>query len=118
MKSEPGTKDPLHAMLARVIVETLGLDARSACELTPHAPLVGGHLGLSALDVLEVAACLEEQFDISFADAVGSRDALASIANLASFIRRQAPVNVRASLPVMDVEFDEDEVTLHDWFRV
>jgi acyl carrier protein len=118
VKNEAVIRDPLHAMLARVIVETLGLDARSACELTPHAPLVGGHLGLSALDVLEVAACLEERFDVSFADGVGSRDALTSIATLASFIRRQAPVCVLVTLPALDVEFDEDEVLVHDWFRV
>ena len=118
MKNEVVIHDLLHAMLTRIVVETLGLDPSSARELTPHGPLVGRHLGLNDLDVLEVAATLEEQFDVSFGGRLGSRDAFRSIASLASFIRRQAPVSIMTRLPALDVEFDEDELMLPDGFRV
>ena len=117
MKNEDVFHDPLHAMLVRVIVETLGLNASSACELTPHSPLVGGHLGLTELDVLEVTARLEEQFDVSFGSGLCSQNALTNIASLAAFIRRQAPAGIVARLPALDVEFDETEVMQPDGFR-
>ena len=117
MKNEDVFHDPLHAMLARVIVETLGLDASSAGELTPHSPLVGGNLGLNDLDVLEVAARLEEQFDVSFGGGLGSQNALANIGSLASHIRRQAPVSIAANLPALDSEFDETELMQPDGLR-
>ncbi|HUG12587.1 MAG TPA: hypothetical protein VMM36_16340 [Opitutaceae bacterium] len=109
MKNEAVINDPLHAMLTRITVETLGLDACSARELSPHSPLVGGHLGLNDLDVLEVAARIEEEFDVSFGGGRGSRNALTSIASIATFVRRQAPVSIVASLPALDLEFDETE---------
>lgn len=118
MKTETRIIDPLHAMLAHLIVGTLGLDATEALALTPQTPLLGGRLGLNELDVLEVAACVEEQFDVPLDCGMESQGALTSIASLASFIRRQAPVSVMAGLPALDVEFDEDEVLVHDWFRV
>jgi acyl carrier protein len=118
VKYEAVVHDPLHAMLTHLVIDTLGLDSAQARELTPQTPLFGGSLGLNDLDVLEVAARAEEQFDVSLSEGVGSKDALANIASLASFIRRQAPVTVVANLPALDVEFDEDEVLVHDWFRV
>jgi acyl carrier protein len=110
VKNEAVIHDPLHATLMRVIVETLGLDECTARELTPHGPLAGGNLGLNDLDLLEVAARIEEEFDVSFSVGSGSRDSLTSIASLASFIRRQAPVSIASQLPALDPEFDETEV--------
>lgn len=97
-------------MLTRIVVETLGLDAWSARELTTHGPLAGGHLGLNELDVLEVAARIEEEFAVSFGSGMGPQDALVSIASLASFIRRQAPVSMVASLPALELEFEDTEM--------
>jgi hypothetical protein len=111
-------RDPLHAMLAHIVVDTLGLDAAQALTLTPVTPLLGGRLGLNELDVLEVGARVEEQFEVSLSSGSGWQDALTNIAGLASFIRRQAPISVTISLPALDVEFDEDELQLRDRFRV
>lgn len=118
MKNAAVIHDPLHAMLAHLVVDTLGLDVSRIHELTPHGPLVGGSLGLNDLDILEVVSHIEEHFDVSFDGGVNSRNALTTIASLASFIRRQAPVSVMMRLPALDVEFDEDELMLPDGFRV
>ena len=110
--------DPLHATLARLIMDTLGLSPSRASELEPDFALVGGKLGLTDLDILEVAVCVEERFEVTFGNDASSKRALTNIASLASFIRRQAPVSMVASLPALDVEFDETQVSQPDWFRV
>ena len=104
-------------MLAQLVVDTLALDTGEVRYLAPHGPLLGGAPGLTMLDVLEVAGHVEEQFDVSFNDGVNSKHALTSIASLASFIRRQAPVGIAANLPALDVEFDETELMQPGGFR-
>ena len=118
MNNRAITHDPLHAMLARLVADTLGLNNAQLLELTPQTPLLGSHLGLNELDVLEVAARLEEQFDVSFSHGVSAKHALKNIASLASFLRHHAPVSIAASLPALDVELDETELMQRDWFRV
>jgi len=118
VKNEAVIHDPLHAMLAHLIVDKLGMDAIRARELTPDRPLVGGSLGLNKLDVLEVAGHVEEQFDVSFNDGVVSQNALTSIASLATFIRLRARVSTVARLPELEGEFDETELMLPDGFRI
>jgi hypothetical protein len=98
-------------MLARLIVDRLGVDASKARDIDPHGSIIGSNLCRNMRDVLEVADQIEEQFDVSFADPVNTCAALASIASLASFIRRQAPFRIVASLPTLDVKSDETGMT-------
>jgi acyl carrier protein len=96
-------------MIAHVIVDTLGLDADNAREIKPHDPLLGDHLDRNGFAAMELGARIKEEFDVSIFGGNGSQNALKSIASLASFIRRQAPISVVASLPELDAEFDETQ---------
>ena len=84
--------DPLAARLKTLIVETLKLDDVRPEDIPDDEPLFGSpRFGLDSIDALELVLKLEKEFGVKIGSSEESRKALASVNELAAFIRaRQA----------------------------
>ncbi|MEO7414007.1 MAG: phosphopantetheine-binding protein [Opitutaceae bacterium] len=82
--------DPLKTRLKQLIVTTLKLEDVTPAELADDEPLIGSGLNLDSIDALELVVTLEKEFGVKIASSEESRQALASIAHLAEFIRARA----------------------------
>lgn len=84
--------DPLIARLKHLVVETLKLDDVRAEEIPDDEPLFGSpRFGLDSIDALELVLRLEKEFGVKITSSEESRQALASVAALAVFIRARQP---------------------------
>jgi len=79
--------DPLISRLKHLIVDTLRLDGVTPADIDESAPLIGSGLALDSIDALELVVKIEKEFGIKIGSSEESRQALASINSLASFIR-------------------------------
>jgi acyl carrier protein len=82
--------DPLKTRLKQLIVTTLKLEDVTPADLPDDEPLIGSGLNLDSIDALELVVTLEKEFGVKIASSEESRQALASIAHLAEFIRARA----------------------------
>jgi acyl carrier protein len=82
--------DSLNSRLKQLIVSTLKLEDVDPAELADDEPLIGSGLNLDSIDALELVVTLEKEFGIKIGSSEESRQALASIAHLAEFIRARA----------------------------
>lgn len=82
--------DPLKTKLKQLIVTTLKLEDVTPADLADDEPLIGSGLNLDSIDALELVVTLEKEFGVKIASSEESRQALASIAHLAEFIRARA----------------------------
>jgi acyl carrier protein len=82
--------DPLKTKLKQLIVTTLKLEDVTPADLPDDEPLIGSGLNLDSIDALELVVTLEKEFGVKIASSEESRQALASIAHLAEFIRARA----------------------------
>jgi acyl carrier protein len=82
--------DPLKTKLKQLIVTTLKLEDVAPADLADDEPLIGSGLNLDSIDALELVVTLEKEFGVKIASSEESRQALASIAHLAEFIRARA----------------------------
>ena len=85
----------LETRLKTLIVSGLHLDGVDPASIDSDAPLFGdrgelGGLGLDSIDALELVVKIEKEFGIKIGSAEESRQALASVASLAAFIRARA----------------------------
>jgi acyl carrier protein len=87
---EPRMADPLIARLKVLIVDTLKLDDVRPEDISDDEPLIGTGLNLDSIDALELVVKLEKEFGIKITNSEQSRAALASVVQLAAFIRAQA----------------------------
>jgi acyl carrier protein len=83
--------DPLNSRLKQLIVATLKLEEVDATALADDAPLIGSGLNLDSIDALELVVAVEREFGVKIASSEESRTALASVAQLAAYIRAHAP---------------------------
>ncbi|HYD83049.1 MAG TPA: phosphopantetheine-binding protein [Opitutus sp.] len=83
--------DSLHARLKRLIVDTLKLHDLQPEDIRDDEPLIGSGLNLDSIDALELVVSLEKEFGIKITSSEESRTALASVTQLAEFIRAHAP---------------------------
>jgi acyl carrier protein len=83
--------DALRSRLKILIVETLKLDDVKPEDIKDDEPLIGSGLSLDSIDALELVVSLEKEFGIKISSSEESRAALASVAQLADFIRARAP---------------------------
>ncbi len=82
--------DPLNVRLKALIVDTLKLTDIRPEDIPDDEPLFGSpRFGLDSIDALELVVRLEKEFGVKISSSEESKDALASISALASFIRRQ-----------------------------
>lgn len=82
--------DSLRNDLKELIVTTLKLEGVTAADLADDEPLIGSGLNLDSIDALELVVTLEKRYGIKISSSEESRQALASIAHLAEFIRARA----------------------------
>jgi acyl carrier protein len=83
--------DALRSRLKQLIVDTLKLDDVKPEDIKDDEPLIGSGLSLDSIDALELVVSLEKEFGIKISSSEESRTALASVAQLADFIRARAP---------------------------
>ena len=82
--------DPLLAHLKRLIIDTLKLEDVSPDQLADDEPLMGSGLNLDSIDALELVVRIEKEFGLKISNSEESRQALATLASLAAFIRQRA----------------------------
>lgn len=82
--------DPLKTKLKQLIVTTLKLEDVKPEDLADDEPLIGSGLNLDSIDALELVVTLEKEFGLKIKSSEESREALASVAHLAEFIRTRA----------------------------
>lgn len=76
------------AELARLIVDTLGMDAVPA-QIAPLAPLFGEGLGLDSIDILEIALVVSKKFGFQMrADDADNVKIFSSLRSLNEHIQR------------------------------
>ena len=84
--------DLLNARLKALIVQTLRLRDVRPEEILDHEPLFGAtRFDLDSIDALELVLRLEKEFGIKIGSSEESRQALATVATLAAFIRGRQP---------------------------
>lgn len=82
--------DPLTERLKSLIVATLKLDDVRPEEIPNDEPLIGSpRLGLDSIDALELVLAVEKEFGVKIGSSEESRQALASVSALASYLRTQ-----------------------------
>jgi acyl carrier protein len=80
--------DPLSVRLKTLIVETLKLDDVRPEDIPDDEPLfASSRFGLDSIDALELVVKLEKEFGVKIGSSEESRQALASVATLAEYIR-------------------------------
>ncbi len=82
--------EPLNHRLKVIIVETLRLEDIAPEQIKDEDPLIGSGLSLDSIDALELVVQIEKEFGIKISSAEESKQALASVASLAAFIRARA----------------------------
>ncbi len=80
--------DPLVLRLKTLIIETLKLDEVKPEDIPDNEALFGSaRFGLDSIDALELVLRLEKEFGVKIGSSEESRKALASVSELAAFIR-------------------------------
>lgn len=82
--------DALTHRLKQLIVDTLHLEGVTPAAIPDNEPLIGGGLSLDSIDALELVVRLEKEFGVKIATSEESKQALASVASLVSFVRARA----------------------------
>ena len=82
--------DPLTLRLKHLLIDTLKLEGVTPDTIADDEPLIGSGLSLDSIDALELVVQLEKEFGIKISSSEESRQALASVASLASFVRARA----------------------------
>jgi len=83
--------DPLRLRLKQILVERLKLD-RTAESIGDAEPLFGPDgLGLDSIDALELVLGVEQVLDVQIGNEEVATEALASIEQLAGFLREKYP---------------------------
>jgi acyl carrier protein len=82
--------DPLILRLKQLIVTTLKLEDVAPADLADDEPLIGSGLNLDSIDALELVVTLEKEFGLKISSSEESRQALASVAHLAEYLRVHA----------------------------
>ena len=72
--------------LKEQIIEALNLEEITPADIDDAAPLFGEGLGLDSIDALEIVMMLDKNYGIKFADKQTSKQALASIDSLATYV--------------------------------
>lgn len=82
--------DPLCERLKTTLVDVLRLEDVRPEDIQDDDPLIGSGLALDSVDILELVLRIEKEFGIKIGSSEESREALASVASLAAFIRERA----------------------------
>ncbi len=81
-------QSPEEAALARLIVETLGMESAPE-DIAPSAPLYGEGLGLDSIDILEIALVVSKKFGFQMrADDADNVKIFSSLRSLSQHIQQ------------------------------
>lgn len=80
--------DSLAYQLKKLIIELLRLEDVAPNDIQDDEPLLGAGLALDSLDMLELVVQLEKDFGIKLRSSEESKEAMASVASLAAYIRQ------------------------------
>ena len=86
----------LHSQLKHLVADMFRPDIDQPDKIDDYEPLVGGAIGLDAVDTIEFAICVEESFGVAIQRGAESDGAFASIARLADFIHDHAAARPRS----------------------
>lgn len=82
--------DDLIGQVKTLILEGLNLDELTPDDIEPDAPLFGDEgIGLDSVDALELVMEIERRFGFQLQDDASSRDVLASVRSIATWIESQ-----------------------------
>jgi acyl carrier protein len=81
----------LEDQVKQAIVGDLHLKRVKAEDVGDNDPLFGGGIGLDSLDAMELTVVLKRRFGTTFKNRNEARDAMATVATLADYIRRNRP---------------------------
>ena len=80
--------DSLPLRLKVLIISTLKLDGVRPEEIPDDEPLIGSpRFGLDSIDALELVLAIEKEFGVKIGSSEESRQALASVTTLATYLR-------------------------------
>lgn len=82
--------DSLHARLKTMIVDILRLEGVAPEDIKDDEPLIGSGLSLDSVDMLELVLKIEKDYGIKIKSSEESKQALSSVASLATFVRERA----------------------------
>ncbi|HEU4856259.1 MAG TPA: phosphopantetheine-binding protein [Rhodanobacteraceae bacterium] len=78
---------PAEQELAKLIVDSLGLEQVAPENIDPEAPLFGGDLGLDSIDALELALAVSKRYDVQLrSDNPDNRRVFGSLRALSGYI--------------------------------
>ena len=77
----------IRSRIKQLIVDSLRFEGMSAADIADDTPLFGEGLGLDSVDALELMVALEKEFRIKLQSHEVTREALATVSSLASFIQ-------------------------------
>ena len=81
----------LELELARLIIDFCNVDDTNAEDVPHNVPLIGpdSPFGLDSLDAVEIVVAVQKAYGARIGTDESSREALASLAALADFVRRE-----------------------------
>ncbi len=83
--------DPLTLRLKNLIIATLKLDGVRPDDIPDDEPLIGSpRFGLDSVDALEIVLAIEREFKVKIGSSEESRQALATVNTLATYLRAQS----------------------------
>lgn len=75
--------------LKELVIKDLGMHDVTMEEFQDDTPLFGDGIGLDSLDAVELVVLIQKKYSVKVEDIEANREALATIATLAAFIREQ-----------------------------
>lgn len=82
----------LEAELKKIVIDDLGMKHVSLDEFDDDTPLFVEGIGLDSLDAVELVVQIQKKFGIKVESIEENREALATVATLAAFIRENQAV--------------------------
>ncbi len=75
--------------LKELVIKDLGMHDVTMEEFEDDTPLFGDGIGLDSLDAVELVVLIQKKYGVKVENIEANREALATIATLAAFIREQ-----------------------------
>ena len=78
--------ESLKLEIKKLLITELDLRGKSEADIADDAPLFGAGLGLDSLDALQIAAALEEHYQVTIPEGDEAKRIFASVHSIASYV--------------------------------